>query len=350
MKIQKVKSVLKYDKGVVPLFNSGMQVSAKMIQFTNLQTTVSIMKAGNTGDLYSIDAKGIFANGEVGLVEEWINEAELGDKLAEFHLSHENTDALMRAAAYLAKDDLRPAMTGVVVNKHHFAYTDAHVLGYHEHGLNLQDNVNHILNPELVNLIDDSAYKLVIFQEYSMLFTRIDGYEATVTSRNIDEKYPNYLAVIPDAESYTNYVEISAKQLKELHSFSKRHLKTMYSQYCAALDFSDDFAYVPANVGGSPKIPVKVSDISKVNTIIMPVMIPDNDDYYNKSRFRVNLDLLARITKGASSVKIHYFAPNRAMALEISYCNKVKRESQLSLALKKIARLENLLTINNIDY
>ena len=122
---------------------------------------------------------------------------------------------------FASNDDLRPAMTGVYIEKGSFATTDGHRLGVRNAELGItQESVPFIMPKKaMVNLNEfDHAYIKRFVAEgeedvLSEIYSVSDTHKAIIF-RIINEKYPDYRNVLPD--KYYVHISVNRHELMEV--------------------------------------------------------------------------------------------------------------------------------------
>jgi DNA polymerase-3 subunit beta len=105
----------------------------------------------------------------------------------------EDIEHIGQAVKFVGKDMLRPVMTGVYVGINGICGTDAHRLYYNESTLFGNEMV---LSPEVCKLLQFYSDVNVSSDGQHVVINDIHS-TVTITSRLIDGKYPNFMAVIP---------------------------------------------------------------------------------------------------------------------------------------------------------
>lgn len=160
--------------------------------YTNLETTIE-------WDVHLPDGlydKKMFENGVMQLMDgdltEYPNKPMLNSP-ATICFDRSDIEHIGQAVKFVGKDMLRPVMTGVYVGINGIAGTDAHRLYYNEATLFGNEM---ILSPELCKLLQFYSDVNVSSDGQHVVINDIHS-TVTITSRLIDGKYPNFLAVIP---------------------------------------------------------------------------------------------------------------------------------------------------------
>jgi hypothetical protein len=132
-----------------------------------------------------------------------------------------------------AKDELRPVMNGIHIDKDYMVASDAHVLRY----IPIADigettpgfNIIFPPSPALLTRIKaDSAEPIQIQtfktgeSQYDSPYARFMFCDCTITLRLVDGEYPNYLCVIPDYQkNETQCYSIDTSTITEMAKFEK---------------------------------------------------------------------------------------------------------------------------------
>ena len=117
---------------------------------------------------------------------------------------------MVRGLDYVSTDELRPAMTQVALTKDHIVSTDAHRLMFVKSDGKIHSDV--LIRPDVIKMVNDLGWDqatiytdgvyLFMYNEYDMVWCRI-----------VDDKYPNWDAVIPQENPIT--VEVDRKKMIE---------------------------------------------------------------------------------------------------------------------------------------
>jgi len=309
MKTNKIKSIVKYQKGRIPVLNQGF-CNGEYLEFTNLNLTVRLFGNFEKG-CYDIEGNEIYNNNALDddISADWVKSPEfIGDK-TEVQLEGLQ-EKLVHLLKFAGNDDLRPVLSCVNMNSKHFVSTDAHKLRFFEHGRNVSDELNVNIRRELIQFIDRDAHKLDIYESHTVLHTVIDGMKAEIISRNEDGKYPNYMAVIPEPSYYTNYIELEASEVKDLVQKVKQFGNKQTMQVAVKSDclFTED---LDRGTNHTQKVKVYEGSPSKVETIQMPVFI----DMTPKHLTGFNVKMLSEINDGRK-VRMYFNEPQKAICIE----------------------------------
>ena len=117
----------------------------------------------------------------------------------------EDTKAINTASRYVANDELRPVMNGVLLDftLGHVVSSDGHKL-YKSEAVLPKGEQMVIIPPNGLNAIKDMSSFEVSFDERNILFKNGD---TIVISRLIEGRYPNYNSVIPANNPYSYEVD-----------------------------------------------------------------------------------------------------------------------------------------------
>jgi len=122
-------------------------------------------------------------------------------------------DAINSTLFATSKDDLRPAMCGIYFDRDKVVATDAHRLVRFEAEQDL--NINAILPHNACSFLSRVINSVVeVSTSNTTLFAKWDNY--TFSTRLVDERYPDYNAVIPT--SHTSKIIVETKHLIEVVS------------------------------------------------------------------------------------------------------------------------------------
>lgn len=160
--------------------------------YTNLETTIE-WDVDLPDGLYD---KKMFESGVIQLMEGDVTEYPIKPTLnSPTMISFDRADIenIGQAVKFVGKDMLRPVMTGVYVGINGVCGTDAHRLYYNEATLFGNEM---IFSPELCKLLQFYSDVNVSSDGQHVVINDIHS-TVTITSRLIDGKYPNFMAVIP---------------------------------------------------------------------------------------------------------------------------------------------------------
>lgn len=214
---------------------------------------------------------------------------------------------LKHAEKFTSKDELRPSMCGIYLcqwnNKVYMVSTDAHRLLFRK--INNMDYCGYdfLIKKDLGRILS-SVFK----KEQPLVLCRkdkinlIEGESARVAVRNIDEKYPEWSAVLPMDDS--NEVFVNRKRLESILKFTsaitdnQHHLKMDIGIDSIILSTEDIFGVTP--VSSKSKIQVLKTNQEKKCTIGV-------DSIFLMTCISINKDDLVKIT--------HSGLPNRAVVI-----------------------------------
>jgi DNA polymerase-3 subunit beta len=188
--MNKQLKAIKTDKVLSILQN--IAVVNNRARFTNLETTIE-------WDVHLPDGlydKKMFENGIMQLIGGDVSEYPIKPTLskpATITFDRADIEHIGQAVKFVGKDMLRPVMTGVYVGMNGICGTDAHRLYYNESTLFGNEM---ILSPELCKLLQFYSDVNVSSDGVNVVINDIHS-TVTITSRLIDGKYPNFMAVIP---------------------------------------------------------------------------------------------------------------------------------------------------------
>jgi DNA polymerase-3 subunit beta len=160
--------------------------------YTNLETTID-WDTDLPNGLYD---KKMFENGIIQLMEGDVAEYPVKPTLnspATICFDRADIEHIGQAVKFVGKDMLRPIMTGVYVGINGVCGTDAHRLYYNESTLFGNEMV---LSPEVCKLLQFYSDVNVSSDGQHVVINDIHS-TVVITSRLIDGKYPNFMAVIP---------------------------------------------------------------------------------------------------------------------------------------------------------
>jgi DNA polymerase-3 subunit beta len=212
--------------------------------------------------------------------------------------------------AFVSDDALRSAHTGISIipqgKEMKLMATNAHYLraetlpnAFHAVGFIYPAKPAKILS----GLKLDVSTPVTVFVDGVYLNTRMtfssDGFDFEMITRNIDEKAPNYAAVIPDAESATTWMDVSKGEFLE------------------AIDKSLLFAHpttklVSIHLNGKASIQAVNLDESKEITIDLPTCSKRGNDIV----MGFNAELLQTVVKAhGDAFTIEFMKVNRCLAI-----------------------------------
>lgn len=111
---------------------------------------------------------------------------------------------LVKISDYCSEDELRPAMTGICIDKKNFVTTDGHRLRVHKHKTRVPTPFILRPNKQLFKAIKSDV---VAFYNNSNIV--MDWGDYLYTARLIDERFPDYENVIPKDNPITIHLERS---------------------------------------------------------------------------------------------------------------------------------------------
>lgn len=301
----------KFSRKITP-FNTAY-VSDGQILFSDGLNSVraNINTSGDDAVVLIEDLKRVFSRGDIDTINISDGKAELlvgsksfkvsakDDDIIDYpglgmqiNESFEITPEILKAKKFLSKDDLRPAMTGICfshTNKEICA-TDAHRLYFTPCDVGFTSDV--VLHPAFFN-IPVGSYK--VFESPKHVSFVNDEY--TFSIHKIDERYPDYRAVIPTA--FNNSFSYDKKEFKELLQDALVCANTTTNK--AYLD-SDGFIY-------SEDI-----DMDREFKGTAKSFVADRSD---DMRIGINIKFMLECVDAIddNTIKIDLVAPNRAMII-----------------------------------
>lgn len=160
--------------------------------YTNLETTIE-WDVDLPNGLYD---KKMFENGVVQLMEGDVSEypkTPVLNNSTMITLDRADIENIGQAVKFVGKDDFRPVICGVYVGINGVCGTDAHRLYYNEATL---FGTEMVFSPELCKLLQFYSDVNVSSDGLNVVINDVHS-TVTITSRLIDGRYPNFLAVIP---------------------------------------------------------------------------------------------------------------------------------------------------------
>lgn len=117
---------------------------------------------------------------------------------------------MVRGLDYVSTDMLRPAMTQVALSKDHIVSTDAHRLMFVKAEGKIHSEV--LIRPDVIRMVNDLGWDNATVYTDGVYLFMYNEYD-TVWCKVVDEKYPNWEAVIPQENPIT--VEVDRKKMIE---------------------------------------------------------------------------------------------------------------------------------------
>lgn len=129
---------------------------------------------------------------------------------------------IKKAFNFVGKDDLRPVMNGVYIDKNCVVSTDAHIMykKQFEHEISPE---NMILNAFTCQLIDN----VKVIYKYNNKFIALLDCGTIITYCTIDAKFPNYNAVIPTEFEGSFTLNCASTEFKEALKLNYSELPTL---------------------------------------------------------------------------------------------------------------------------
>ena len=341
MKLSKIKTVLKYQKNTLPILHEGVQINKNTLAFSNLQTYVYIENYDEPGRTYGID-KSLYRTGEVeGDYLDFPNKYDKGNEVFSFELDDTFKGNVKKLIPFLSKDELRPVMCGIFLDKESVTGTDAHVLGTFEHDFSLPSDFECIIPKEFCEFVE-FADTLKIFEAKNGNSTQTvlqlslvsEGKKLIIESRTIDGNYPRFRGVIPSIYDYNQCVELLANDLKEIDTLVKRKISGTPS-----ITLGDKIELFEIDYKSSKKVGEYNKGVIKKECFVQEVILMPTKTIEGK--FTINPNLLKNICKGASKVSIYFNEINKACFLDIEYKKVVAKKK------RTVAELE--IIISNLE-
>ena len=316
MKANKIRTVLQYRKSSLPILQQGYS-NGEYLEFTNLDTYVRIF--GNFPEAcYDIEGSEIYNNQacDPETILNWPKPVELGKLIVSIDIKGMQ-EKLMHLSNFTGNDFLRPQLSGFGVDGKNFAATDAHVLSYFEHGAKMPKDFQKTIGHAITKMIDTDATSIDFYENHTVLHTKVNGIKAEVIQRNPDGKYPNYLAVLPEASCYTHKIEVPQRLLKDMVDANKKYgnkNKNEVKVYEKHWEVSDE------DLGTQYKGELTINEGSpkEVKTIIMPVM--------GGAKIAFNIKLLERIA-GKFDLELFFNESNKAICVQYKESAKPKKSA-----------------------
>lgn len=181
-----------------------------------------------------------------------------------------NIDKVKNCVAFTGKDDLRPILKCVHINKNDIVSTDAHILvkysncvGFEDvDSLNIPKKALDFIEYSQKFIVTDDAFINIINDDLILKYVKIDG------------RYPNYNAVIPETQTLTDSYLIDKKVLSEKSKF--------LTKVCPVLEISSNLDcehYAHEDCLVSFKIEKSKQVLNKDLTILLMKMKDKNDQF-----------------------------------------------------------------------
>ncbi len=334
--LQKIKTVLKYQNNLIYAFTEGYQSSENIATFTNFGTFFDLHgKFADIGQCLNID-KTIYKTGK-SIDIQTIPILRLGELQTAFKLNQEINNKAKHLLNFLGKDELRLSMTGIHFDAENMTATNANILSSIPHNLDIKESF--ILPPDLCQFLP-FAKTLKVYDKAIVLALEISGVYCEAYALKIDERYPDYKAVLPQFWDYKKYYELNKSDLLEIGKLTKRVPK----DETPCLSFKDS-EVILQNLSGV-KQGNRVASIGEgkptQHTILMPLLPVDG-------LLSLNPNLLIKASKGCESVKVFISDVNKqsAIYLELNYKPTKQTKATYNELLAEIEILKAQLLDNN---
>ena len=208
----------------------------------------------------------------------------------------EEMEKIKKAEVFSCKDDLRPAMCSVLVDKDTIVGTDAHTLSFYPSAK--ERDSSFLIDNKIAKHISGLKREVSVFEggkDNNFIAFKVDN--LSIVSRKIDGTFPNYKAVIPQAND------------KEMVLDSKNFLDAL------------DVAEISLPVSGlivlkekDGKISIRTEDLDFNKSFSCELTgkgIGDSFEIGFKCQFMKNI----LKTENSKSTKITFSTPNRAMII-----------------------------------
>lgn len=203
---------------------------------------------------------------------------------------------IKKAFKFVGKDDLRPICNGVYIDKNCVVATDCNILykKQFEHEISSE---NMILNAITCQLIDDvkAIYKL---EQYTDKFVSLLNCGTYITYCNIEGKYPNYNAVIPDSFDGAFSLNCASTEYKEalkLNQQETNSIRLNLEKNCF------DWQNLDSKVNGKINVLINENTLPKTNEIalLMPII-----DEKTLNFVGFNQKLIDKISKATNQIEL----------------------------------------------
>jgi len=199
---------------------------------------------------------------------------------------------IKKAFNFVGKDDLRPVMSGVLIDKNNIVATDAHILykKQFEHEISSE---NLILNKLTCQMIDDvkSIYKV------DEKFMALLNCGTIISNCIIEGNYPNYNAVIPTEFDGSFTVNCAATEFKESLKLNYSALPTL------AFNTELNKAYWQnSNSGLKGEFDIKDGQKTYSNELVMIMYVMASE--FNNIHAAFNQKLIDKISKATNQSEL----------------------------------------------
>ena len=194
---------------------------------------------------------------------------------------------IKKAFNFVCKDELRPVMNGVYIDKNCIVSTDANILYKKQFEQEISPE-NLILSPLTCQCIDE----LKAIYKVDKKFMALLNCGTIIENCEIEGKYPNYNAVIPNEFEGSFTINCVSNEFKEALKLNEQQ------NNCIKLNFDNncfDWENLDNNVSG--KIDIKIHDKTNHKTdelILLMNLYDKNNNYY----VAYNQKLIDKISKG----------------------------------------------------
>lgn len=305
--VKQLQSVLKFNK--VRIVNKCFQYSDDQVAIIGEKLEIALINyKGTKGTLYEISSNGSFI--DLGTIEDddidFIKKKVFDNWTGYQAISDDFRQSIKLSLPFIGNDELRPIMSGLYLGTdYRTAATDAHALHLDKHNLNIKKDV--VIPSNILKLpFDEIAFN----DNYTRSIVRYG--DVTVIFNNIEGKYPDFDAVIPQRDYYTKCVTFSSQDIKEMYDVAHTVNKETNAVY-----IKDNEVCVIKENSKSTINTVKIQEVkggAEQVTILMPTMI-DKDDTFNLD-FGFNTKFLKNITPSGHSVKMYWYDTKKALRLE----------------------------------
>jgi len=184
----------------------------KTIEKLNVESDITLVAIKEKSSGIKVDGKVKFTFNELDSVEEFPVKREIKGKSDRYAIDRQDMKTIKRAFKFTyTEDELRPAMTCICINNEHIAATDAHQLFFKKHNLYDEGKEDILISINVAaafNKLGDGIM-LEVFEETIRFYDS----ETEISTRRIDEKYPDYKNVIPDPDTRTTKLMVKRQEL-----------------------------------------------------------------------------------------------------------------------------------------
>ena len=181
----------------------------KTIDKLNVDNDIVLVATGEQSSGIEIDGKVKFKFNDAGNDKDFPKKRKTDDKLDTFRINEQDMKTINKAFKFTDTDELRPALTCVCINSEHIAATNSHQLLFKKHNIPLMKEILISNNASAsINKLKGDV-ELEVSKETITLWDN----EIEISIKRIDEKFPDYKAVIPDPESRTTKLMVKRTEL-----------------------------------------------------------------------------------------------------------------------------------------